>query len=178
MTVKRAERGRALNGPDVRNGRAASARAAQEAETGVHDSSAAPLPRKREAMPTKRKYGFSLARTVRGYALHAEVLPLDEGFQVLITGGCRTHVGAVSIAEPQAHGAPAVQTLQRTGHRDAAVSEAWAGALCAALHVPVCVCAGIHYENADRALIAEILAASRALCTEAAQRLCAELPTE
>jgi hypothetical protein len=117
--------------------------------------------------------GITVERMVRGWPLRAEAQLLDSGVHVLLTGGCRTHVGAVSLAEVQAGRTPAVQTLQREGHRDAAVSEAWAGELCAALQVPVCVCAGIHYEHATRPLRAEVLEASRLMLHDV---LCALRP--
>lgn len=126
---------------------------------------------RRAARQENRGAYFVLVRTVQGYALRAEVRLLDDGVHVLFTGGSRTHVGAVSMAEWRPGGAPAVQTLQRENHRDAAVSEAWAGALCAALRAPACVCAGIHYENADRARIEEILRFSAELLREAQQLL-------
>lgn len=50
-----------------------------------------------------------LERTVLGHPLIAELTALDEGWDVCITGGCRTHVGAVTLAEPDGQ----IQTLQR-----------------------------------------------------------------
>ena len=50
-----------------------------------------------------------LERTVLGHPLIAELTALDEGWDVCITGGCRTHVGAVTLAEPDGQ----KQTLQR-----------------------------------------------------------------
>ena len=41
-----------------------------------------------------------LERPLLGYALRAEARRLDQGVHVLLTGGCRTHIGAVSTAEP------------------------------------------------------------------------------
>lgn len=41
-----------------------------------------------------------LERTVLGYPLIAELTALDEGWDVSITGGCKTHVGAVTLTEP------------------------------------------------------------------------------
>lgn len=98
-------------------------------------------------------------RRVLGWPIRAQAERLDSGYDVAVYGGERTHVGAVSLASPEG----LVQTLERTGHRDAAVSERWAAALGRAWNAPVCVRCGIHYERATKAQIAEILAACDAL---------------
>lgn len=73
---------------------------------------------------------------------------LDEGLHVLITGGCRIHVGAVSICE---YGDDSIQvkTIVRAGHRDNVISEKAALRLCKAFHCTVTVCCGIHYDKID-----------------------------
>lgn len=93
--------------------------------------------------------------TVFGYSIRAEVQALDNGFDVGIFGGCSTHVGAVSLAEPEG----GVQTVERPGHQDRFVSEPWALRLAKAWRVPVCVRCGIHYDDASPAQIQKILAA-------------------
>ncbi len=90
-----------------------------------------------------------------GYSIRAEVQSLDNGFDVGIFGGCSTHVGAVSMAEPEG----GVQTMERPGHRDRFVSEPWALRLAQAWRAPVCVRCGIHYDNASPVQIQAILAA-------------------
>ena len=91
--------------------------------------------------------------SVFGNCIRAEVQPLDNGFDVGIVGGCSTHIGAVSLAEPEG----GVQTVERPGHKDRFVSEPWALRLAKAWSAPVCVRCGIHYDNADRAQIRKIL---------------------
>lgn len=98
---------------------------------------------------------FTLSETVLGHPIWVCAAPLDDGWDVSVTGGCRTHVGAVSLAAP----GEAAGTLQRPGHRDAAVAERWAAALAEAWHAPVCVRCGIHYHAASQSDIAAILAA-------------------
>lgn len=79
-------------------------------------------------------------------------IPAD-GLAVLLTGGCRPHVGAVSAAEPGKD----TQTTQFTGHREGIVSERWAQALCTRYETPAVVCCGIHYDALSREGIEEVL---------------------
>lgn len=95
----------------------------------------------------------------RGYPIEALVHRLDDGFHVLVTGGCRTHVGAVSHAAPEER----VQTVQYPTHREGTVSERWAEALCAHLRCPVTVNCGIHYDNVSKADIQEIVTVTEQL---------------
>ena len=57
-----------------------------------------------------------------GQSIRAEALRLDEGWDVSVFGGSRSHVGAVTLAEADG----SVQTLLRRDHRDDAVSVRWA----------------------------------------------------
>ena len=100
----------------------------------------------------------NVALTVLGYPICAEAERLDDGWDVAVYGGVRTHVGAVSLSDGRG-----VETLQRPGHRDAVVSERWAARLAEAWRAPVCVRCGIHYHEPARAQLAEIVAACDAL---------------
>jgi hypothetical protein len=99
-----------------------------------------------------------------GCPIRGECTRLDDGIHVLLTGGCRTHVGAVSVACPGGE----VETLQRPTHRDGVVSSRWAGVLCQRLDAPVTVACGIHYDGVDRGDIAQIVAA----CDRLLEALC------
>ncbi len=94
-----------------------------------------------------------------GEDITASVFWLDDGVDVGIFGGCRTHVGAVTMAEP--HGE--IHTLIREGHRDDVISEHWALTLATHWQIPVCVRCGIHYEHMNREQIDQIIAATQAL---------------
>jgi hypothetical protein len=85
---------------------------------------------------------FEVMREVLGYPICAQATPLGEGVNVLLVGGSRTHIGAVSFAENGK-----VSSLRREGHREYQVSEKIAGRISEALNMPVCVECGIHYEN-------------------------------
>lgn len=88
-----------------------------------------------------------------GWPIQLQAERLDEGIHVLLTGGCKRHIGAVSVAEP---GKPP-ETLTFPGHKDQYISEPWAKALSEKIGERVCVVCGIHYDNATGAQIAEIV---------------------
>ena len=103
---------------------------------------------------------------VLGQTIRAEALRLDEGWDVCVFGGSRSHVGAVTLAEPDG----SVQTLLRRDHRDDVLSVRWAKALAQRWNAPVCVRAGIHYDKIGRAEIDGILSACEALLQSMMER--------
>ena len=97
---------------------------------------------------------WTVERSLFGWPLRAEVTLLDEGAHVLFTGGVRTHVGAVSIAE----NGSTLSHVQRPGHRDGEISRRWAEALSGRWRCCVTVACGVHYDGVDRQMIQQILA--------------------
>lgn len=110
---------------------------------------------------------ISLRDTVLGYPIDAQITRLDDSLHVLLTGGSRTHVGAISWAIP----GNAVETVQFPVHRDGVVSERWAANLCEKFQCPVVVNCGIHYDHATKADIMEILHSTDWLLEQALQLL-------
>lgn len=108
-----------------------------------------------------------LEKTVLGYPIRAEITKLDDGWEVGILGGCKTHVGAVTLALPDG----AVQTVERPEHKDGLISARWAAELAAHLNAPVCVRCGIHYDNAAKEQLAVIMAACEELLREVKENL-------
>lgn len=88
-----------------------------------------------------------------GYPIRCTVTVLGSGIHVLLTGGSRSHMGAISLAQP---GAP-VDTKVFPGHKDQFISEPWAKQLAESTGQPVLVVCGIHYDHATREQISEIL---------------------
>ena len=103
-----------------------------------------------------------LERTVCGRPLRAEIRRLDEGIHVLLTGGDKSHIGAVSWAEPGEE----VRTQVFPGHRDDVLSEPWAESIALAAGQRTLVVCGIHYDNASREDIAEIVRTAGKLLQE------------
>lgn len=93
-----------------------------------------------------------LTENLFGYPIRCETTKLDHGIHVLLTGGCRTHIGAVTLAQPGAE----PETHFLPGHKDQFVSEPWARALADRTGEPACVICGIHYHRATKAQISRI----------------------
>lgn len=96
---------------------------------------------------------FELKRTLFGADITAQITVFDEGVQVLIFGGTRPHIGAVSVIDP----AGVYSTTQFPGHKDGIVSEQWTKALSAAEYRPAVIIAGIHYDDLSRGQITEVV---------------------
>lgn len=92
---------------------------------------------------------------------------LDEGYDISLTGGDRTHVGAVAIAEADGK----VMTMEREGHKDLALAKLWAVELSHVLHETVCVRCGIHYDVFSKDMLKDIYDASEALLKETTAKL-------
>ena len=110
---------------------------------------------------------MKLEKTVLGFPIRVELTKLDEGWDISIFGGCKTHVGAVTLASPD----DTVQTAERPGHRDSFVSSRWAAELAAHWNAPVCVRCGIHYDNVTKEQLAVIIAACEDLLREVKENL-------
>ena len=94
-----------------------------------------------------------VSKTLFGYEIAADAAALDEGIQVLLYGGEKSHIGATTIAGPGGQ----VNTTAFDGHKEAGLSQKWALAIAHKKGLPVIVSAGIHYDNATRDQIQEIL---------------------
>lgn len=103
---------------------------------------------------------------VLGHTLRAEVARLDDGWDIGIYGGCRTHVGAVALGEADG----GLRVLAREGHRDDVVAASWAKAFARRFHAPVCVRCGIHYDDVSKNDIGTIVSACNLLLQKALDR--------
>lgn len=100
---------------------------------------------------------YLLEEKVMGERITARIQRLDEGMHVLITGGVKSHIGAISYIYP---GQP-VCTIQFPGHKDGVVSEEWACELHRLLGETVCVECGIHYDNLKKEEIEKVVEISK-----------------
>ena len=96
---------------------------------------------------------MTVERTVGGWPLRAGLTRLDDGLHVLLTGGCRSHIGSVTVAEPTRE----ERTIALPGHREAEVSRRWAAALAGRFRCRTAVVCGIHYDNLTRPQLADVL---------------------
>ncbi len=95
----------------------------------------------------------TLKRIVLGHTLQVRVQELDEGWDILVIGGSKTHMGAVTLADPGG----TEQTLERKDHRDSQISRPWVLALANAWNAPVCVRCGVHYDGISKKQIDQIV---------------------
>lgn len=89
---------------------------------------------------------MTLEQRVLGWPIRAQLTCLDDGIHVLLTGGCRTHVGSVAVASPEMD----CKNITLPGHKETTVSQQWATTLMERYHCPVAVTCGIHYDALDR----------------------------
>ncbi|MDR1537214.1 MAG: hypothetical protein LBU32_04330 [Clostridiales bacterium] len=80
---------------------------------------------------------------------------LDYGASVLIVGGQKSHIGSVSLYVSGGEGI----TLNVPSHRESVITGRFARELGKVCNAPVCVECGIHYDNATKEQIDEIMAA-------------------
>jgi len=109
---------------------------------------------------------IEIARNLLGKELHTTLTKLDDGISVLLVGGDKTHIGAVSLCEPQKD----AQTILLSGHREAVISERWATYLSDWFNTTVCVECGIHYNEVSKEALDTILVVcENLLCDIAAE---------
>lgn len=102
---------------------------------------------------------MTVSTFLRGKPFWAELTRLDEGMDIGVYGGDSTHVGAVTIAEK----GELLQTIQCRGHRDAVISELWAGYFHKLTGQTVTVRCGIHFDHFVKEDLTDIMAANQRL---------------
>ena len=113
---------------------------------------------------------FELSQTLLGQTITAQVTQLDQGLHVLLTGGERSHVGAVALAQNGA----VTGCLSFPSHKEQVVCERWAALLSQAIGDCVTVACGIHYDNATPKQIGRILAVCEALLEQLLNQIAGE----
>lgn len=101
-------------------------------------------------------------RQFRGKTITAELTVTDSGVQIGLFGGDKPHIGAVGIVDP----AGKITVTQFEEHREGILCQQWCKALANAGCTPAAVSAGIHYDNASKDEIRQVV------------RLCGELLEE
>lgn len=110
---------------------------------------------------------ITIRRQLFGAELVCTATPLDEGIHVLLTGGHKSHIGAISTARP----GETADTKYFPGHKDQFISTPWAERLAAGLGQRVCVVCGIHYDDATKTQIGEILHVTEEMLDDLLSRL-------
>lgn len=97
-----------------------------------------------------------------GKAITCDVTRLDQGIHVLLTGGDKSHIGAVSTAEPDG----TAETQRFPGHKDQYISAPWAEKIAQTAKIRTTVVCGIHYDTVTKVQIETILKETDALLEE------------
>lgn len=105
---------------------------------------------------------FSLEKRLLGRTITIQVTPLDSGLHLLLVGGDRSHVGAVSMAES----GELLHSWAFPTHREQVVSDKWAARISSERRCAATVACGIHYDNATKEEIQTILQLTDALLQE------------
>ena len=103
-----------------------------------------------------------IEKSLLGRKITARLQFLDEGLNVLLTGGEKSHIGAVSGRVP---GQEPVD-IELPGHREGNLAAQWAEELYRTWEMPVWVECGIHYENLSKEGIRQVLDVCREMLEE------------
>lgn len=126
---------------------------------------------------------LEIKRSLFGKDICMQLTRLDDGITVLLTGGDKSHVGAISIAEPVEQKTEPIhfaagtgvtkkqpevtcQTISFPGHKEAVISEKWATEIAEKNKCRTIVQVGIHYDNATKEQILEIVKVTEELLEE------------
>ena len=102
---------------------------------------------------------FTHKQMFRGKPITAEITVTDCWVQVGLYGGDKPHIGAVGIAAPDGK----ITVTQFEGHKEGVLCQQWCETLFEAANCPVVVSAGIHYDNASKEEILQVVEISNVL---------------
>lgn len=94
-----------------------------------------------------------IKRELYGHEIEAVITKMPRDIHILLAGGELPHIGAISIfqnGQQEAH-------TELAGHKEGGISSKWAKELSARFLCRVTVVCGIHYDNAAREMIEEIV---------------------
>ncbi len=95
-------------------------------------------------------------------SIYANAVYTDDGISVIVAGGDRSHIGAVSVVDSL--GTQSTTTFPN--HKETIIAEEWAKRIYGLFYQPVVVSAGVHYDNISEEGIGKVLSAAEALLKE------------
>lgn len=105
---------------------------------------------------------FTCERMFRGKSITVEITVTDCGVQVGLYGGDKPHIGAVGIVDH----AGKISVTQFEGHKESVLCQQWCEALFKIVKCPVVMSTGVHYDNASKEDILQIMEQCGELQTE------------
>ncbi|WP_099469368.1 prenylated flavin chaperone LpdD [Konateibacter massiliensis] len=96
---------------------------------------------------------YIVKKEIYGHKVEAIITKMPKDVHILLIGGELAHTGAVSVFK---NGDEEVYTELR-GHKEGSISSKWAKELSALFLCRVTVVCGIHYDNATKEMIQEIV---------------------
>lgn len=108
---------------------------------------------------------FTCERMFRGKPITAEITVTDCGMQVGLYGGDKSHIGAAGIAALDGN----ITVTQFEGHKEGIICQQWCEALFKIVKCPVIVSAGVHYDNASKEEILQVVKCCTELLEETIQ---------
>ncbi len=113
---------------------------------------------------------IELTRQVLGYPLTVTAIPAGRDWSITILGGCRPHVGSVSLAECS-DGTVSLRSWVLPTHQDGIVGELFARRLAQEFHSTVSVTCGIHYEGPSRRDLDHIVSCAEELLEQLVRQI-------
>lgn len=110
---------------------------------------------------------FTCERMFRGKPITAAFTVTNHGVQIGLFGGDKPHIGAVGVADPTGK----ITVTQFEGHKEGGLCQQWCETLFEAVNCPVVVSAGIHYDNASKEEILQVVEISNVLLGIGIQKL-------
>ncbi len=93
---------------------------------------------------------------VLGKEIKAIIVFTDDGINVTVAGGDKSHIGAVAIIDENGN----LTSTTFPNHKETIIAESWAKSLYEKHHKPVVVAAGIHYDGINKEGINKVVEAS------------------
>lgn len=85
--------------------------------------------------------------------LFADVKRLDHGWQILLGGGDRSHIGAVAVVDEAGED----HLIAFAGHKEADIARDWAKKVYVLTKEPVCLTAGVHYDDLEKQDLLQVI---------------------
>ena len=90
---------------------------------------------------------------VLGKEIKAIIVFTDDGINVTVAGGDKSHIGAVAIIDENGN----LTSTTFPNHKETIIAESWAKSLYEKHHKPIVVAAGIHYDGITKKDINNVL---------------------